>query len=356
MAHIHEIKDAEAHFIINATTREISNAAELPALVQHDHNSERFTFVVPRYVDGHDLSICNRVRVHYINIDSATKEQYADVYEVDDLHIDETDETKVVCTWLLSRYATQHAGSLNFIVEYACESNSVIDYAWHTAIFKGITVKASIHNAEQIMTEYTDILEKWKNDVLSGIELGSGSGGKGINNMYTSSQDIPFDGETSKVVIAVNYTDNTTEYLDFFVPHGKDYVLTEEDKAEIAEQAADLIDVPEKTSDFINDSGFITKNDVLSDKIEAVNTIDTISPNVYYSFGEVAELTLEFSEGVDEKVNEYMFSFISGETATVLTLPSSIQWANELTVEPNKRYEISVVDNIGLWCAVEVSE
>lgn len=197
MAHIHEIKDAEAHFIINATTREISNAAELPALVQHDHNSERFTFAVPRYVDGHDLSICNKVRVHYININSATKEQYADVYEVDDLKIDETDETKVVCTWLISRYATQHAGSLNFIVEYTCISDSVIDYAWHTAIFKGITVKASIHNAEQIMTEYTDILEKWKKDVLAEFEPGGGSGG---------------------------------------------YVLTEEDKSEIAEQAAALID------------------------------------------------------------------------------------------------------------------
>lgn len=82
-----------------------------------------------------------------------------------------------------------------------------------------------------------------------------------------------------------------------------------------------------------------------------------LEPNIYYSFGEVATLALEFSEGDSTKVNEYMFSFISGETATVLTLPSSVQWVNELTVEANKRYEISVVDNIGLWCAVEaVSE
>lgn len=48
-----------------------------------------------------------------------------------------------------------------------------------------------------------------------------------------------------------------------------------------------------------------------------------------------------------------MFSFTSGATPTVLTLPSSVQWANELTVEANKRYEISIVDNIGLWCAVD---
>lgn len=257
MAHIHEIKDAEAHFIINATTREISNTDELPALVQIDHNSERFTFVAPRYVDGHDLSICNKVRVHYINIGSDKIEKYADVYEVDDLHIDETDETKVVCTWLISKYATQLAGSLNFIVEYACESNSIIDYAWHTAIFKGITVKEGINNTEQIMTEYTDILEKWKNDVLAEIGQGGGAAGKGIVNIYTSSQDFPVEGENTNVSVTVNYTDGTQDGFSFTVPPGApgkngrdgadgapgaDYVLTEEDKTEIAEKAVELID------------------------------------------------------------------------------------------------------------------
>ena len=177
MAHIHETKDAETHFIINATTREISNNDELPALVQNDHNSEVFTFVIPRYVDGHDMSLCNKTQVHYLNIDSATKKQYADVYEVEDLHIDETDDTKVVCSWLISRYATQYAGSLNFVIRYACEKDDVVVYAWNTAIFKGITVKNGINNTAQIMTEYTDILEKWKQDVLKEFEQGGFGGG-----------------------------------------------------------------------------------------------------------------------------------------------------------------------------------
>lgn len=277
MAHIHEIKDAEAHFIINATTREISNTDELPALVQIDHNSERFTFVAPRYVDGHDLSICNKVRVHYINIGSDKIEKYADVYEVDDLHIDETDETKVVCTWLISKYATQLAGSLNFIVEYACESNSIIDYAWHTAIFKGITVKEGINNTEQIMTEYTDILEKWKNDVLAEIGQGGGdSGGKGIESITIGDVDlndggfgtgtltrcliIKYTDDTETVIplpdvfkqelnivetengIEIHFTDGDGSLNIYTIENGADYVLTEEDKTEIAEQAVELID------------------------------------------------------------------------------------------------------------------
>lgn len=113
----------------------------------------------------------------------------------------------------------------------------------------------------------------------------------------------------------------------------------------------EAVDVPTKTSQLVNDSGYITNS-----KIELTNESATLEPNTHYSFGEATTLTLEFAEGDTAKVNEYSFTFISGATPTVLTLPSSVQWVNELTVEANKRYEISIVDNIGLWCAVEVSE
>lgn len=78
-----------------------------------------------------------------------------------------------------------------------------------------------------------------------------------------------------------------------------------------------------------------------------------ILPNILYNFGEIDQLKVGFIEEEVDKANEYKFSFISGETATVLTLPSSVKWVNELTVEANKRYEISVVDNVALWCAVD---
>ena len=90
-------------------------------------------------------------------------------------------------------------------------------------------------------------------------------------------------------------------------------------------------------------------------KIKLTEETATLQPNVYYSFDEMTTLTLEFAKGNESKVNEYMFGFVSGETPTVLTLPDTVKWANELTIEANKRYEISIVDNIGLWCAVEVS-
>ena len=99
-------------------------------------------------------------------------------------------------------------------------------------------------------------------------------------------------------------------------------------------------------------SGAIVPTEI-ADKVETTDSGE-INANIFYDFGLVTELSLTFIEGDPDKVNEYMFSFTSGETATVLTLPSSIQWVNELTVEPNKRYEVSIVDNIGLWCAVDL--
>ena len=67
--------------------------------------------------------------------------------------------------------------------------------------------------------------------------------GRGIRWLSVISQDLPLGNvETSKVTVEVKYSDQTTDNLNFLVPHGKDYILTEADKEEIAEQAAALID------------------------------------------------------------------------------------------------------------------
>ena len=101
----------------------------------------------------------------------------------------------------------------------------------------------------------------------------------------------------------------------------------------------------------VNISGAIVPTEI-ADKVETTDNGE-INANIFYDFGLVTELSLTFIEGDPDKVNEYMFSFTSGETATVLILPSSVKWVNEPTVEANKRYEISVVDNVALWCAVD---
>lgn len=165
MAHKHSVHDTDAHFVINPTTREITNQSDKTTIIQHDHNSERFTFEVST-VDGHDMSLCNSIQVHYINIDSATKNQNIGVYEVNDMEISSDDDETVVFTWLISNNATQFAGILNFLIKFKCVADDgTVDYVWNTAIYKGIVISNGIDNGEVIAKNYPDILAEWESRI-----------------------------------------------------------------------------------------------------------------------------------------------------------------------------------------------
>lgn len=168
MAHSHNIIDTDTHFSINPVTRAIKNeTSRKTTLIQFDHNSERFTFTLPRYeIEGHDMSLCNNVRVHYINVDSENKRQVKGVYEVEDLHIDSEDENKVLCSWLISSNATQYAGGLSFLIRYACIEKDTITYAWNTAVFSEIYVGSGLDSAVGFESQYFDIIQQWKDEVM----------------------------------------------------------------------------------------------------------------------------------------------------------------------------------------------
>ena len=89
MAHLHPVYDTDPHFIINSTSRVITySSKEKLILVQGDHNSQRYTFEIPRYIDGHDMAKCDRVQIHYTNIDSATgRNRSYGISIIDDLQI-----------------------------------------------------------------------------------------------------------------------------------------------------------------------------------------------------------------------------------------------------------------------------
>lgn len=170
MAHKHSVYDTDTHFKIDGATRAVKNVSETKAmLVQYDHNSERFTFEVPRYVDGHDLSLCNAVRVHYNNIEKTTRIESNGVYEVTDLRVSPDDETVVICSWLISNNATQLVGSLYFVLQFACEEDREIVYSWNTAIHTGVFVTDGIYNGEEISSDYADILQQWKNTLFGTV-------------------------------------------------------------------------------------------------------------------------------------------------------------------------------------------
>lgn len=168
MGHAHLVKDTDVYFEIDATTRKIQAKSGKSALIQGDHNSEKFTFRLPRTIEEHDMSKCNSVQVHYINVDSATKAQSKNVYEVDDMKIDPEDENHIYLTWLISNNATKYAGSLSFLIKFKCVTDGVVDYVWNTSIYTGISISEGMDNGEAIVTEYADILEQWREELTGG--------------------------------------------------------------------------------------------------------------------------------------------------------------------------------------------
>jgi hypothetical protein len=159
MAHIHDVVDTDVHYKIDGITRTITNINETKReLVQHDHNSERLTFEIPRYVDGHDFSECNAVQIHYANLNKLGKVNSSGVYNVTDLHISPEDNTIVVFSWLISDNATIAVGTLNFSIRFACITDGKVDYAWNTSVFKGISILETLYNSEEIVEEYPDAL------------------------------------------------------------------------------------------------------------------------------------------------------------------------------------------------------
>ena len=87
--------------------------------------------------------------------------------------------------------------------------------------------------------------------------------------------------------------------------------------------------------------------------VESTTTTQEIQPNKFYKFGEVSSLNITLAAITDTSVlNEYMFEFTSGSTATTLTLPNTIKWLETPTIESNKIYQCSIVDNVGVLLGV----
>ena len=208
--HKDEIIDTDAHFKIDGKTRAITNAKEVKNMVvKGDHNSERFTFELPRYIDGHDMTECNIVQIHYLNI-STGREPFEGVYEVDDMAFSgETGNEIVTFSWLISQNATQDVGSLNFAVHFACtDVDNNLEYVWNTTVFSGVTVKDTISNISTIIEQYADIIEQWKQQLF-------GAGDSVINSIAAKGDEyidlITQVGETTKTdaIEAVKAEGNT---------------------------------------------------------------------------------------------------------------------------------------------------
>lgn len=166
MGHEHNVRDLDARFTIDPVTRQIKNESKKKLLlIQGDHNSEIFGFRCPRYVESHDMSLCNEVEVHYFNYDTQTNKVNSGIYDVDDLQVGE-DENTVEFSWSISGNGTQLHGRLEFLIRFKCKENGIVTYAWNTAFFTETNIGKGSNADSLFEKEYVDIIEQWKAKVM----------------------------------------------------------------------------------------------------------------------------------------------------------------------------------------------
>ena len=257
--------------------------------VESDEDVRRLNFQMPKQYGEVDLSEFN-IRINFMNANNS-----GDVYAVTDKAIS---GDNITFSWLVGRNALAYRGNIRFIVCLKkADAEGVVQQEFNTTIAQ-LTVLEGLETTEAVVAENPDIIEQ----ILARLdELEENGGGGGSTGGTTNYNDLTNKPQINGVTLEENKTsaDLNIQYQTTQTDHG------------------------------------------------TADTTYVLPPNEFHTWGEVAELNLIFSEGDSGKANEYIFSFDSGVTATVLTLPETV--ISDLVVEANRHYEISIVNNYLAW-------
>ena len=165
----HPVYDTDKHFIIDSTTKKISTESPKIVIPQHTHKSERFTFEIPRMVEGHDMSLSNVVEIHFQNVSAADKKiKSVGIQKAESL---EVVGDNVVCSWLIEGDATMYDGILMFALHYSCVQDGTVQYNLPTLSYTAISIGATVWNSETIAWDYRDVIAEFE-ERISALEGG----------------------------------------------------------------------------------------------------------------------------------------------------------------------------------------
>lgn len=175
LTHSHEVIDADREFVIDPYTKKITAGPVNLTLAQFSKKSERLTFYIPdKIVEGHDLSECNSVEIHFQNIKEDLTARNLGIYPVTDLHVQE--DASVTLSWLVDDDATQYAGGLIFSIHFACiDETGQLIYDFPTLTYSGLTVGETVWNSATLVTKYPDIIAEFDARIAA-LEAGGGGG------------------------------------------------------------------------------------------------------------------------------------------------------------------------------------
>lgn len=199
--------------------------------------------------------------------------------------------------------------------------------------------------------------------VLTHISAVIGNDGKNLKTILEELQ-TKVDNAEGGIQDGEDIADNAMEEGKLYLKDGKLYFVIESAGGDASTEYQILI----LSEDGIQVTGYDTSasstytNELYAPAIKVVNhgtsdTTFTLPPNEFHIWGEVGSLTLSFATPTDSNhYNEYMFEFESGSTETSLILNnSSILWQETPEIEANKKYQVSIVNNIGLIVGVSTT-
>ena len=141
--------ETEPHIVI-VEDRFITVPDELKRIaVQYDHNIETVTFDCPRYWDGRDMSTMHI----YINYKRADGEP--GLYPVDNVTIDEYDDTIMHFDWTISGHITAIKGSIIFLI---CVKKSETEIHWNSELCKDLYVSEGLECEQEVVFEMDTLL------------------------------------------------------------------------------------------------------------------------------------------------------------------------------------------------------
>ena len=347
--------------MIDATTRTISVPAKYQLLgVENDKRVERIPFQCPKIVgDNKDLSQDFVLFINYVNANGDP-----DAYKIEDMQIDGDD---ITFSWLLEENVTLYQGNIQISfcgIIPGDEQDDSDKNRWGTTINTDCTVLTGLECTQQVAESNPDALAQiWAAiDELKAGGGGSGTPGKDgreieLQNSGTAIQ-WRYAGDnawTDLVQLSELKGDPGNDGITPNIQIGTVQTLEPEQQATASvtgttENPLLNLGIPKGGQGPAGDSGIVSRQEMTSS-----DTTVTLEPNKLYVFPEMASLTITLGTPSNANVaNEYHFFFTSGATATTLTLNNVL--TDTYSIEPDTKYEVSVLENVAYIKGVTVNE
>ncbi len=336
--------ESEEVLVIDNDLRTITIPSSLQTVgVESDEDVRRLNFQMPKQYHEVDLSEFD-IRINFMNANNS-----GDVYAVTDKAVS---GDNITFSWLVGRNALAYRGNIRFIVCLKkTDAEGVVQQEFNTTVAT-LSVLEGLETTEQVIQENPDIIEQ----ILTRLDELEENGGGGAtpgkdgreielqNNGTAIQWRYVGDNAWTDLVLLSEITGAKGDPgITPAIGENGNWYLGETDTGKPSRG-------PKGDPGPAGDSGIVSRQEMTYS-----DTTVTLEPNKLYVFPEMASLTVTLGTPSDSNIaNEYHFFFISGATATTLTLNDVL--SDAYSIEANMKYEVSILENVAYIKGVSTSE